>query len=304
MRAQKIILFLASLLMAANVFAVTIEDVLAPGFFNPEEWLYLTEESVVTEDPRGKLGKAWKKKYKDVVIVTTIGVDSGRDRHYKQVLKTVKNSVNGFVGSQFFWLKNEKYNLTANTTLTTPDDKQKQTGKMLRKRARVLYNEWALPTNTLFNANTASTRRAKRAGVKPLAPYAIEGSYKETIDEYGGEYYGMTHTATTNISGNVATITGKIVEKGYLGEHNGFTFDTPAVSTISYTKKFTLNGNTLLVDQEMTSEQKDISTFNINIVVNYSAKLNSDGTSISEKEKFKRHSYEEYSQKCLDYWIW
>ena len=286
-----------------NVLAVTIEDVLSPGFFNPEERLYLTEESVVSEDPRGKNGKDWKKKYKDVVIVTTIGVDYARDRYYKQVMKTVRSCVNNFVGD-YYWLKSENLSVTANTSLTTPDDKQKERAKLTQKKARMLYYDYAVPTNMIYNGTITSTRKTRGNGCKPLAPYVLQNSYKEFIEDWNGQYYGSTHTATTNFSGDTATIEGKIVERGYLGSCDGFRFDLSAENTINYAKEYKLKGNKLTVNQDITAKSKDVSTFTVNFIVNYSIKLDSDGYSISECEKFKRQSYEEYGQKYLDYYVW
>ena len=287
--------------LSANVFGLTIEDVLAPDFFSDETRFFLTEDTVIKEKPYGKLGKESNKNYKDIILIITTGVDSSKTRHYEEILYGIRKCTNKFLGKKRYYLFKENWNVQSIKKLRTPDDKQRETSKLVQKSARRLFGENVVITNESMVASSSTTRKTKHKGVKPMAPYSIEGSYKEYIESYGGEYYGMTHVASTNISENTAVITGTITETGLLGPWDDCELEVPAECRIDYCRKLKLKGTTVSVEQEFTVDYSDLYLFHNQIKTNYTLKLRPDGSCLNESEKFKRNSYDEISGVYLDY---
>ena len=301
MKLSNLIVFFSLLALTTNISALTIEEVLEPDFFSDETRFFLTEDTVIKEKPYGKLGKENNKNYKDIILIITTGVDSGNNRHYKERLSGIRKCTNKFLGKKRYYLFKENWNVQDIKKLSTPDDNQRETSKLVQKSARRLFGENVVITNESMVASSSTTRKTKHVGVKPMAPYSIEGSYKEYIESYGGEYYGMTHVASTNISENTAVITGTITETGLLGPWDDCELKLQAECRIDYCRKLKLNGSTVSVEQEFTVDYSDLYLFHNQIKTKYTLKLRPDGSCLNESEKFKRNSYDEISGVYLDY---
>lgn len=164
MKLSNLIIFLYLLAVTTNISALTIEDVLAPDFFSDETRFFLTEDTVIKEKPYGKLGKESNKNYKDIILIITTGVDSSKPRHYEERLYGIRKCTNKFLGKKRYYLFKENWNVQSLKKLRTPDDKQRETSKLVQKSARRLFGENVVITNESMVASSSTTRKTKHVG--------------------------------------------------------------------------------------------------------------------------------------------
>lgn len=288
------------------VQALTIENVLQPGFFSSTGRFYITPDSVFDSKESAKYGNHDKKTYKDVFITTSKATDIFQKRYYDQKekqtftfkRKVIKESRTRYV----LTTKRGSGNTKIITTLKTPSEEQKRTFSRKTRSAfdYKTYSNHSVQSNNIFKTTQIYKRKASGSGLLPTKPFNAEW-LEAWMQTNGGEIYNVSKTEDKKISGNCATITGTKIITGYLHSGSGFVFDLSVRLERSYRADYELDDNVLNINYVLEEKSKDVKYASRQVKICYSAVLNPDGSVISEKEKVNIKADEGFTREYMNF---